>query len=63
MEEDEQNGANPIEIAKLINKILNTENPKLRYLAGPKAEKFFVILKRFLPESLVQFIVEKYYKL
>ncbi len=63
MEKDEQNGSDPIEIAKLADKILNTENPKLRYLAGPTAEKLFVILKRFLPENLVQFIFEKYYKL
>ncbi len=63
MEKDEQNGADPIEIAKLVNKILNTKNPRLRYLAGPYSEKLFVVLRRFLPENLVLFIFEKYYKL
>jgi len=63
MEHDEQNGADPIVIAKTVYRILRTRNPKFRYMVGPFAEKLFIMLKKFLPASLSEFMFEKYYKL
>jgi short-subunit dehydrogenase len=63
MEHDEQNGADPIIIAKTIERILHTNSPRFRYMVGPFAEKLFVILKKFLPASLSGLLFEKYYKL
>ncbi len=63
MEKDEQNGADPKKIALLVNRIINSENPRLRYAVGPFAERLFISLKKFLPENLILFIFEKYYKL
>ena len=63
MEHDEQNGADPIVIAKTVYRILNTKNPRFRYTVGPFAERLFIMLKKFLPASLSELMFEKYYKL
>jgi short-subunit dehydrogenase len=39
-EHDELNGCNPVLIAELVHKIINTRNPKLRYPIGKFEQKF-----------------------
>lgn len=62
IENDEQNGENPIKIAKLIHKILNTNNPRLRYVIGAFDQKLSVYLKKILPDRLFDWIIMKHYK-
>lgn len=61
IENEENNGCEPIEMAKIIYKIINTKNPKLRYKIGFKSQKLAASLKKFLPERLYEDIVIRFY--
>lgn len=63
IEFDELNGANPILIAKLAQKIINHRNPKGRYLAGSFGQKSSLILKSVLPDKLFEQTLRAYYGL
>jgi len=63
MEHDEMNGPAPIKIAYLVEHIINSSSPKLRYMVGPASEKAAVILKKLLPYSIFEWAMMKYYQL
>lgn len=56
-------GMNPIEMAKTVYKIINTENPKIHYKVGGFMEKFSIVLKRILPDKMYEKILMNHYKL
>lgn len=62
IEHDENNGQDPILIAKLLEKIINKSNPKLRYVVGAFDQKLAAFLKRILPNRLFDWIIMKHYK-
>ena len=49
MNENITKGANPIKVAKLVNKIIHLKNPKKKYISGSFLERFGIILKFILP--------------
>lgn len=64
MERDEQNGATPDAIARLLERIINTRSPRLRYLVGPAAQKFSVtVLKKLLPQTWFEAMIAGYYRI
>lgn len=62
-ENDEQNGSDPILVAKLVDKIIHSSNPKLRYRVGSFSQKFIASMKGVMSDRVVQWILMKYYKL
>lgn len=56
-------GMNPIVIAKLVHKIINTKKPKLHYKVGAFMERFSVVLKRALPDRVYEKLIMNHYKL
>ncbi|WP_299668943.1 SDR family oxidoreductase [uncultured Polaribacter sp.] len=56
-------GMNPIEMAKVIYKIIQTENPKIHYKVGGFMEKFSIVLKRILPDKMYEKLLMNHYKL
>jgi NAD(P)-dependent dehydrogenase (short-subunit alcohol dehydrogenase family) len=60
---DEQNGPGPEQIARLLHRIVNQRNPRLRYTIGPAAQRAAVWLKRLTPYSLVEYVMRTYYGL
>jgi len=62
IENDENNGQNPIMIGKLLNKIINKSNPRLRFTVGAFDQKLAAFLKRVLPNRLFDWIIMKHYK-
>ena len=62
IENDENNGQDPILIGKLLNKIINQSNPRLRYTVGAFDQKLAAFLKRILPNRLFDWIIMKHYK-
>jgi short-subunit dehydrogenase len=62
IENDENNGQNPIKIAKLLNKIINKFNPRLRYTVGAFDQKLAAFLQSILPNRLFDYIIMKHYK-
>ena len=56
-------GMDPVEMAKTVYKIINTDNPKIHYKVGGFMEKFSIVLKRILPDKLYQKILMNHYKM
>jgi len=63
VEHDETHGYQPIKFARLIEKIINKNNPRLRYRVGSFSQKFAAALKGVAPDRFVQWMLMKYYKL
>jgi NAD(P)-dependent dehydrogenase (short-subunit alcohol dehydrogenase family) len=62
-ERDEQNGPGPEQVARLLCRIVNQDNPRLRYTVGPGAQRISVWLKRLLPNSVMEYGVRRYFGL
>jgi NAD(P)-dependent dehydrogenase (short-subunit alcohol dehydrogenase family) len=60
---DEQSGPGPEQVARLLARIVNTRNPRLRYTIGPAAQRAAVWLKRLLPYSVTEFSMRTYFGL
>ena len=56
-------GMNPIEMAKVVYKIINTKNPKVHYKVGGFMEKFSIVLKRILPDKIYEKMLMNHFKL
>ena len=61
MASDEQSGPSPEGIARLLHKILNNPRPRLRYTAGPAAQRTAVWIKRTMPYAVMEKIMRDYY--
>ncbi|PIV50679.1 MAG: short-chain dehydrogenase/reductase, partial [Flavobacteriaceae bacterium CG02_land_8_20_14_3_00_34_13] len=56
-------GKNPLLMGKAILKIIETENPKVRYTVGNFMQKFSITLKNLLPGTWYENLLMKHYKL
>jgi short-subunit dehydrogenase len=61
MAADEQAGPGPEGIARLLHNVTNNPNPRLRYTAGPAAQRAAVWLKRMLPYAAIEKIMRDHY--
>jgi NAD(P)-dependent dehydrogenase (short-subunit alcohol dehydrogenase family) len=60
---DEQSGPGPEQVARLLYRIVNTRNPRLRYTIGPAQQRAAVWLKRLLPYSVTEYSLRTYFGL
>lgn len=63
IDRDVNGGKQPIEIGKVVYKIINRNNPKIHYKVGNFLEKISIVLKRILPDRLYEKILMNHYKL
>ncbi|WP_339917449.1 SDR family oxidoreductase [Yeosuana marina] len=56
-------GSDPNMMAKAIFKIINTKNPKGHYKVGAFMQKFSIVLKRILPDTVYEKLLMNHYKL
>ncbi len=61
MAESERKGADPIIIAKIIEKIIDSKSPNVRYVAAKPDQAIGAMLKKFLPSSVFESILMKMY--
>ena len=61
MARDEQAGPAPEQIGRLVLRVINSRNPRLRYTIGPPVQRTAVWLKRILPYSLIERGMRLYY--
>lgn len=57
-----EKGTDPIRVARCVDRVIRSRSPRLRYRVGPDVTMSYW-LRRFLPESLFQWMVRDYYKL
>jgi NAD(P)-dependent dehydrogenase (short-subunit alcohol dehydrogenase family) len=60
---DEQSGPGPEQVARLLYRIVNTRDPRLRYTIGPAQQRAAVWLKRLLPYSVTEYSIRSYFGL
>ncbi len=53
----------PIYIAKIIEKAINSSTPQIHYIAGPFLQRFSLWLKRFLPSRFFEYLLRGNYGL
>lgn len=63
MDSHVDSGSDPLEMAKAIYKIINTEKPKVHYKVGVFLQKFSIFLKRILPDTVYEKMLMNHYKL
>ncbi len=64
IEQDEQTGQDPIEVAKLVERIMDrNDNHKVRYLVGKPSQKLATYLKRVSPSQVFERVVAHTYDL
>jgi len=56
-------GDDPILVAREIERIMNTPQPKIHYKVGPFLSKFSIVLKRILPDKRYEKMLMKHYRL
>ncbi|MBC6998746.1 SDR family oxidoreductase [Cytophaga sp. FL35] len=63
IDEDVDNGGDPIAVAKQVLKIIEAKNPKVHYKVGEPLQKFSTVLKGILSDKLYEKLLLKHYKL
>ncbi|WP_223033290.1 SDR family oxidoreductase [Hanstruepera marina] len=63
MNEHVDAGKDPLEMAKAILKTINTPKPKVHYKVGEFMQKFSIVLKRILPDTVYEKMLMNHYKL
>jgi short-subunit dehydrogenase len=63
MDSHVSSGMDPLEMAKMVFKIINTNKPKIHYKVGGFMEKFSIVLKRILPDTIYEKLLMNHYKL
>jgi NAD(P)-dependent dehydrogenase (short-subunit alcohol dehydrogenase family) len=63
MNEHVDSGSNPNEMAEAIFKIIQNKNPKIHYKVGAFMQKFSIVLKRILPDTVYEKMLMNHYKL
>ncbi len=63
MDEHVDAGKDPEMMAKAVYKIINTKKPKIHYKVGDFMQKFSVVLKRILPDTVYEKMLMNHYKL
>jgi len=63
MNEHVNKGEDPLKVARTVESIINSRNPKVHYKVGAVLQKFSIFLKRVLPDRMYERMLMKHYKL
>jgi NAD(P)-dependent dehydrogenase (short-subunit alcohol dehydrogenase family) len=63
MDSHVDSGSNPNEMAEAIFNIIQTDKPKVHYKVGAFIQKFSIVLKRILPDTVYEKMLMNHYKL
>jgi short-subunit dehydrogenase len=62
IEKDEANGRDPVTLAGKLVKIVESSNPRQRYIIASFDQKLAVFLKKILPDTWFRMILEGHYR-
>lgn len=63
IDEDVNDGGDPIEMAQAIDQIIQSKNPKVHYKVGAFMQKFSIFLKKILPDTMYEKMLMNHYKI
>ena len=61
MAADEQGGADPAGVARLVHRVIQNPSPRLRYTSGPAIQRAAVWMKRLMPYAVTEKAMRIYY--
>lgn len=60
IDNDVENGGNPLQVAKKVYEIITTTNPRIHYKVGSFLQRFSVVLKLILPDIWYEKLLAKH---
>ncbi|WP_028281912.1 SDR family oxidoreductase [Olleya marilimosa] len=57
------NSSSPIAVAKKVHQVINTKKPRIHYKVGAPMQKFSIVLKFLLPDTMYEKLLLNHYKL
>ncbi|TYB77329.1 SDR family oxidoreductase [Bizionia gelidisalsuginis] len=63
IDEHVDSSGDPIEVAKKVYQVINAKNPKVHYKVGAFMQKFSIVLKHILPDTVYEKLLLNHYKL
>jgi len=63
MEQDELDAPEPLAVARVIERAITSDSPRLRYVVDHTIARFAPMLKRLLPHALVETALKRVFKL
>ena len=63
MNDHVDSGGNPLDVAKLVVKIIESSQTHVHYKSGSFLQKFSIVLKKLLPDTLYEKLLMNHYKL
>lgn len=63
MNDHVDSGGNPLDVAKLVVKIIESSQTHVHYKSGSFLQKFSIVLKKILPDTLYEKLLMNHYKL
>ena len=63
MDSHVDSGKNPLLLAEVVHRIINSKNPKIHYKVGAFLQKFSVVLKRILPDLWYEKLLSSFYNI
>jgi NAD(P)-dependent dehydrogenase (short-subunit alcohol dehydrogenase family) len=60
---DEEAGSDPLEAARLVERLLSVPRLAVRYTVGPLFQRFGIFLKPLIPSRAFELFFRKYYRL
>jgi hypothetical protein len=63
MEKDELNAPEPVEVARVLERAITVNRPRMRYVVDPTVFRFVPTLKRLLPYPLIEYGLKRAFKL
>lgn len=63
IDEHVDDGNDPLEVARKIHEIIETQQPGIHYKVGSFLQKFSIVLKKILPEKQYEKMLKKHYGL
>ena len=61
MEKAERTGLGPEFVARVIEKVVNSKNPRLRYIAASGEQRIVPLARKFLPQPLFEAIISSHF--
>ena len=61
-EHDEQTKSSPEAVARLLERILRSPSPRLRYPAGSASQRFAAVARKWMPGALFEGVLTRYYR-
>jgi hypothetical protein len=62
IEHDEETGASPEAVARLLERILRSRSPRLRYPVASASQRFAAVARKLMPGGLFERLLMMYYR-